>query len=248
MMKLGRLLSDPIALAKIPSLDGHRFAAMAPPPYVDRSAVSFVPGLYQNNVLPDCTAVALVNAAQGVAAVNGWQLDVDPNKVPAFYAKCIGLQGYTMAQLAATPGASLVDVLHTQLQGYDIGTQTPLVGIPGQVPLNKLALASAIARLRHAYIGVWLRERDMETVPGVWDAVPGRDDGKQVGGHAVFLYDYTGLQDTDTVRVGTWGMWQHATWRWLLARCDEAHALVWRQLDPVDADVLVAQLGAIAAP
>jgi hypothetical protein len=96
-----------------------------------------------------------------------------------------------------------------------------------------------------------LRERDMETFgSGIWDVRGGRDDGPVVGGHCVVGWDYTGLGDDDTVRIGTWGDWQPASWAWVAARLDEAHGLVYRQLARADgfytgvtADGLVADLG-----
>jgi len=41
----------------------------------------------------------------------------------------------------------------------------------------------------------------------------------------MLAWDYTGLGDTDTVRVATWGQLIRVTWRWLERATDEAHAL-----------------------
>jgi len=189
-----------------------------------------MPALYQNDTLPDCTAVSLANAARGVAALNGYQLAVDPACVPSFYAGCVG----NPTDLAATDGAVMLDVLQIQAsQGFDIGTQR-LAGLSGTLDVaSRSALALGIARLGTGYWGVTLRERDMQRGP-VWDVQAGRDDGDVVGGHAVIAWDYTGLADSDTVRIGTWGGWQPATWAWVAARLDEAHGIVWRQLARAD--------------
>jgi hypothetical protein len=199
---------------------------VAPSVTLDRAGVDFTPALYQNDTLPDCTAVALANAARGVAALNGYELTVDPACVPAFYAGCVG----NPPDLAATDGAVMLDVLRIQAaQGFDIGTQR-LAGLSGTLDVaSRSALALGIARLGVGYWGVTLRERDMQRAP-VWDVQAGRDDGDIVGGHAVIAWDYSGLCDDDTVRLGTWGGWQPATWAWVAARLDEAFGIVWRQL------------------
>jgi hypothetical protein len=204
-----------------------------------------MPGLYGNDIYPDCTAVALANAARAVAVLNGADLVVEPQKVSAFYAQCVG----NPPDLAATSGAVALEVLEMQTDtGFDIGPQA-LVGQHGTIALSRNALALAIDTLGVGYWGVTLRERDMEIGP-VWDVSPGRDDGAVVGGHMVIGWDYLGLADGATVRIGTWGKWQPATWGWIAARLQEAHGVVWRQLARPDgsfcgaasADVLMARL------
>lgn len=241
-MMLGRKHHDPVAVARAPR---HKFGIVVPPPAVlDRSRVPLLPGLFGNDRYPDCTAVALVNAACGVAALNGFEMIVDPDKPLAFYAGCID----NPPDLAASDGAVMLDVLnHQGAVGYDIGPQM-LVGRFGTVRTQRVSMAQAMARLGCLYIGVTLRDHDM--VSASWNMAPGRDDGAIVGGHAVFAWDYTGLGDDDTVRVGTWGQWQSASWAWIEDRTDEAYSVVWRQLakadgtfyDGVTADGLVSDL------
>jgi hypothetical protein len=240
--RLGRKPHDPAAVRRVPS---HRFGAVPPPPRLDRGAVDFAPGLYANDTLPDCTAVALANAARGVAALNGYGLVLDPARVPAFYGACVG----NPRNLAATDGAVMLDVLARQaLGGFDVGPQI-LHGLYATLdPHSRSALARGMARLGIGYWGVTLHERDMDGNP-VWDVQTGRDDGSVVGGHAVIAWDYSGLGDGDTVRLGTWGGWQKASWAWVAARLEEAYGIVWRQLeradgtfyDGVTADGLVAE-------
>jgi hypothetical protein len=241
-MKLGRLPHDPARVASAPSLAAHRFAAAAPPrAVVDRSGIPFSPGLYQNDSLPDCTAAGLANAASAVAwAEQGFQPVIQPALVVDFYAACINRPSATDAELMATDGAVMLDVLTRQATlGFDVGQQVPLVGLFGTLPLANIP--HAIDRLSHAYLGVTLRERDMD-MAALWDVQDGRDDGAVVGGHCLVAWDYTGLQDGDTVRLVTWGQFQPATWPWLRARVDEAYALTWRQNSGVDADTLRAEL------
>jgi len=249
-MRFGRLAHDPAEVARVPSLAMHGFAASPPPPSLDRSDVGFHPGLYHNDVFPVCTAAGLANAAGLVAAINGFALITDVNRVLDFYSEIAGIDP-TDEALAASDGVLMTDVIRRQtLAGFDVGTQTPLVGLAGTLPvINRSTLASAMARLGHAYVGVTIRERDMDVRPGVWDAEAGRDDGEVVGRHAMVLGDYAGLGDARTVRAATWGDWQSVTWAWLRDRLDEAYGFVWRQLATpegadidVDPDVLAAQL------
>lgn len=242
--RLGRLPHSPDALEKSPA---HRFGAVLPPPSLDRRGVDFMPSMFNNDTYPDCSAAGLANAARGVAALNGYDLVVDPDCPLAFYADCIG----NPPNLIGTDGAVLLDVLTYQgAHGFNIGPQA-LVGNSGTVALARTDLALAMARLGTVYLGVTLLDRDMQVAgAGTWDVVPGRDDGAAVGGHCVIGWDYTGLGDDGAVRLGTWGAWQVATWAWLAARLDEAHGLVWRQLARADgsfyegltADGLVAEL------
>ena len=241
--RLGRKPHDPAAVARVPS---HRFGAVPPVPRLDRGAATFAPGLYANDTLPDCTAVALANAARGIAALNGFDLVLDPARVPEFYGACVG----DPPDLAATDGAVMLDVLARQAAaGFDIGPQV-LHGLYATLDTrSRPALANGMARLGAGYWGVTLRERDMEG-NAVWDVQDGRDDGDVAGGHAIVAWDYTGLGDGDTVRLGTWGTWQPATWAWVAARLDEAYGVVWRQLERADgtfysgvtADSLVAEI------
>lgn len=225
-MKFGRLPHDPIALASVPA---HRFAAIPPPPTLDRRSIDYAPELYGNDHLPDCTAVALANAARAAAVLNGYQLVVDPANIPAFYASCVGVAD-TDAAMEATDGAVALNVLERQARnGFDIGPQK----LYGQAAAIDVTSRSDLANGVSRYVGYWgitLRDRDMQTVGGRWDIEPGRDDGPIVGGHMVIAWDYFGLSDSDVLRIGTWGQLQQATWRWVHARLDEAYGVAWPQL------------------
>jgi hypothetical protein len=131
-----------------------------------------------------------------------------------------------------------LDVLAHQLTaGFarSSGDRTPLVADFATFdPSDRATFASTLARIGPVYLGVNLAFADLDTSV-TWDtATPGdqtpgsySDTG---GGHCLFAWDYTGLGATDIVRLGTWGLWQPCTWRWLASRCDEAHVLIWRHL------------------
>ncbi len=249
-MRLGRRAHNAAALAAAPQLGTHRFAAMPPPPALDRAAVPFQPRLFDNDTLPDCTAAALANAALAVSALNGFEAAIADAAVPAFYAACIGMPGATAAQLAATEGAIALDVLGRQLdRGFEVGQAAPLAGLYGALALAPSALATALAHLGPGYWGVTLTAQDMDSAGSTapWDDDASRDPGPVAGGHMLMAWDYAGLAETDTVRLATWGRFKLATWRWVRRRLDEAYGLVWRQLSTVggtDLGVDVARLEA----
>jgi len=232
-MMFGRLPADPARIAAAPSL--RKYGLVPPPPVVNRDDVPFTPELYENDVLPDCTAVTLANCAQAASwALTGAGEFIDPASVPSFYAASIGHAGESDAALAATDGAVLLDVLAFQSRsGFHVGQQAPLVASFGTVdPTDRAGIAAAVYHLGACALGVTLHQKDMDTFgAGVWDD-DGSDQGAVVGGHALFAWAYTGLSDDDLVQVGTWGNWQYATWRFLAARLDEAHGLMWNDRAP----------------
>lgn len=227
MRRLGR---KPANLAAVSRAPRHVFGAIPAPKKLDRANTKFAPELYRNDTLSNCVPVAIANAARGVAALNGYDLVVDPATVPQFYSTFLG----NPPDLEAADGCVMLDVMNYQAEhGYFIGPQS-LVGLHGTLsPMDRNGLALGMSRFGPTVLGVTLRERDMELLP-VWDVQDGRNDGDIVGGHAVISWDYTGTHDQDTLRIGTWGEWQPATWEWLADRLVEAYALVWRQLERAD--------------
>ena len=227
-MRLGRLPHDPAALAAVP----RHYAATLPPPVLDRSHIPFTPGLYGNDVFPDCTAVALANAARAASWVTaGCDLVVADSAPPAFYARCVGVAD-DPAAIEATDGAQMLSVLgQADAQGFDVGPQA-LVPTWASCPVTaRFSLAHAMT-MGALYFGAGLAGADQGA--GTWDTTtPGDQTRGSWGGHALIAWDYTGLGDGDIVRLGTWGRWQAATWRWVQARADEAYALAWRQIGAV---------------
>ena len=224
---LGRLPHSPEQLEATPK---HLFGDILPPSILDRRNINFIPGLYKNDICPDCSAVGIVNAARAVAELNGYDLVVVEQNVLNFYASVVGCAP-TLAAIEATRGAVLINVLNKQsISGFDIGSQSLVAGWKAINHTSRIALANGMNQFGSDYIGVTLYERDMETIGKTWDVVPGRDDGNVVGGHCVICFDFLGLSDSDIVRIGTWGSWQNVTWSWLYNRIDEAYVMAWRQL------------------
>jgi hypothetical protein len=243
----GRLPHDPIKIAAAPQ---HVFAATLPPARLDRSSWDYQPHLASNDKIGDCTCAGLANVASGIAALCGYSLNVDERKVVSFYAAVVGAPD-DLDALEQTHGAQMADVLnHMQQHGFDIGPQV-LAGQWGTLALNRPSLALGMARLGPIYLGVTLRERDIDafTAGRPWDVQQGRDDGEVVSGHAVIAYDYAGLGDGNTVRIGTWGIWQSATWGWLSSRLDEAHGVTFPSLRRADGSMFAGyEPGTLGAP
>jgi len=263
-MRFGRLPASPAAIAAAPQLATHLLGAMEPSPRIDRSNVPFQPRQFWNGALsgpsqqpelPDCTAAGMANLALAVSALNGFETIIDDAMVPAFYAACIGTPDATPAQLAATEGAVMLDVMkRLAVQGFETGAQL-LMARFGVLALDQMRIAAAADRLGGAALGITLYARDMEVADAAtpWDET-GADPGPVEGGHALMLWDYTGLRPTDTVRLVTWGGFKVATWRYVMARTDEAYGVVFPQLGQtdgvslgVDAAVLDAELAGMAA-
>ena len=223
----GRL---PHSITKFMEAPRHVFGDVVPPTILDRRSINFVPGLYYNDTLPVCSAVGIINAARAVAKLNGYDLVVEDADVPAFYASVVGCLPTTEA-IVATEGVVLLQALAEQERyGFNIGPQSLVAGWKTVNIKSRTDIANTINRLGSIYTGVNLHERDMQTVGQLWDVIPGRDDGGFVGGHAVIIWDFLGLSDYSTVRIGTWGAWQTATWAWVHSRIEEAYGLAWRQL------------------
>jgi hypothetical protein len=237
--KLGRLPHDPVRLAEAPR---HTFGAMPPPVRLDRSHMDYTPGMYGNDTYPDCTFVSLTNAARGVAQTHRFVLNVDQSLPLKDYADFLG----DPSDLENTDGAMMQDVLEWQAKtGLNIGPER-LFGTAKTIDLtDRRAVALAIFQFGHLYLGITLLERDMENNAAgkVWDVQEGRDDGAVLGGHAVNVWDYAGLKDGDTARLGTWGAWQPFTWAWFAARASEAFAVTWAQLAAAPSGPTVEEMG-----
>ena len=235
-MRLGRLPHDPVALAAAPSLATHHYAVMAPSDRLVRAGVAFAPQLRNNDTLPVCTAVGLLNGALGLEALNtNSDLAIAQGVELAFYAGCVGCAASPTA-IAATDGAAVLDVLRRQCNlGFDIGATAPLTADFASIAVtDRAGLANSMALLGVGYWGVDLYERDMDTPEGEpWDD-DGSSPGAAVGGHCLVAWDYAGLGDTDIGRLATWGRFQSFTWRWAQARLREAYVLLWPELQRAD--------------
>ncbi len=232
--RLGRAPHDPDRLAAAFATRRHVMGSDLVLPALDRSALDFSPGLYRNDTLPDCTAAGMANAFTAASLVlTGAVPAIDSTRIPLFYAACVGCAA-TDAAMAATDGAVMLDVLdEVEASGFDVGQQVPLVSTFAVIdPSDRTALAHAISARGAAYLGIQLTEMDM-TAFGAGTTLNDdvSDHSGIVGGHCLVAWSYTGLHDTDTVLLATWGRLAPCTWRWLGRRLDEAYSLSWPQLE-----------------
>jgi hypothetical protein len=253
-MKLGRV-AKPVP-ANAPSLRRHAMAQATAAPVLDRTHLRYRPQIFANQSVGDCTCAAIGNAVLGQAALWGYTVDITDAKVLALYS---AVSGYDPAKPETDKGAVEVDVLSYQAtHGFDGGGQTPYVGLWASIEPGDLNLLRvATERLGVGYLGLNLALADQQG--GVWDTDTPAADGDPTpgswGGHAALLWSWTGLGDTDTVLIATWGTLQRATWRWVGSRLDEAHALVHPQLvgpgalnnAGVDREALEADIAGFAA-
>jgi hypothetical protein len=231
---LGRLPHDPAAVARAPSLYGHVLASKPPPPKLlrDQVAYPFAPQMDANDQIGDCTAVGVANYARGVAALNGFGLPIPTDAVVGLYsASC----GYVPGDPSTDQGGVELNVLAYQLQsGFPYGGQAPLVGDFATFdPTDRALFATTMANLGLVYMGVNLSVSDQASQ--TWDTNPPASAGDPTpgswGGHCLLAWAYTGLADDDLVTLVTWGCLDYkATWRWVRARCEEAHAIIFPDL------------------
>ena len=234
--KLGRLPAPPDLLARAPSLRGHRMASAPAPTRLDRSSVPFQPALDDNDVLGDCTAVGIANAARGQAALYGYELAIPTARVVSFYAASTGYDPTAPLVNGENPtdrGGVEVEVLayqatHGLRTGADLLVADWGMGETGD--LNALRSVAAASTL--PYLGVNLALADQQAP--IWDTVTPAAYGDPTpgswGAHCLALWDYEGTDDLSLVRLATWGTLRQATWRWVRSRLEEWHALWFRQI------------------
>lgn len=227
MIRLGCLDHDPAKLATLPPA---RFGAVLAPAAIP--CPTWQPQMWGNDTLPNCTAVALGNAARAWAhSQEAEDVAIDQAHVDALYAAAIGMPGATLEQLAATDGADPLAVTEqAQARGWDIGGQTPLVPDFATVAPNNWGIMLGLARTGGVMCALTLYAEDMDAFQSGkdWTAAP---SGPVEGGHMVCI----GAGDAQGAFLATWGTWQRASWDWIGARLRLALITGWRQLIPAGA-------------
>lgn len=214
-------------------LESHPFSSMRAPLSFARPIGSYLLDMGGNDTAGDCAEAGYYNAVRVQANLAGWHPAIAPGAALTYYGKF----GYVPGQ--SDPGTLLSALLADQTKNGVAGAMdgSPYVGLWSAVePDNLNLLRCCIASFGLAYLGIRVLVGD--TFQGVMDLGTGGDQTLE-GGHCLMALQYTGIEDTDVVTLGTWGspapnqpLYQ-CTWRWLENRLEESYALVHPQLvDP----------------
>jgi hypothetical protein len=233
--KTGRNPYRPEQLAQFSQWHTHRVALERAPDKLDRSHVLWKPRMRLNDELSNCTCAGLANNLEAAAMIEGWDIDIPDPKTKTLYGLSCGYDGTP----ATDNGGIEADVLLWAMQhGFDTGGQVAFVPDTLVIdPQDLNGIRMATLRGGTAYLGVDLAPADLQ--PGVWDTVGRTGDSTPSSdlGHCLLSWDWTGVEDTDIVRLPTWNGHQPATWRWFKNRIREAHAVLWRQVGNVAAGI-----------
>lgn len=227
----------PTRLDTAPSLKLFRaIAERKAPAVLDRSKIIYPTSMYDNDKYGNCTSAAVANTMNIIATLNGFALQIDNTDVDAFYALCTG---WNPTIPGTDNGADPTLVLcKLATQGFTLGHagkyKYVYYGNFGTVDTtDRNAMANTIDIMGSLYGAFGMAEADSLTAAGngTFDInTPGNQTPWSWGGHLMCIYDYTGLSDTDTVRLSTWGGLRRATWRWVESRLAAAYGIAFRQL------------------
>jgi hypothetical protein len=177
-----------------------------------------------NDQVGDCT---LAGACHVIVAANAQVAMSDP--VPADTEVIDQYYAITGGQDTGCVEADVLKLWHTK--GLFGGNK-----IAGYAPVNPrdvTAIKQAIAFYGAAYIGVALPQSAQQQFGAgqPWTVVPG---SPILGGHCIVLVGY----DTTYVQAVTWGAVVNVTWEWLGKYCDEAWAILTREIVEAGYDAL----------
>lgn len=208
------------------------------PAVIDRSATTFPMNMYDNDKYGNCTAAAVANGMQASCALNGFHMDISTPDVDAFYAMCTGWSPTVPGSDQGADPTLVMRDLYTKGFTLNHGGRYSYTynGTPWLIEAaDRNSLGNTINVFGYVYGAFGLSESDSDAVENdiVWDTTnPGNQTPWSWGGHLMDIYDYTGLGDTDTVRLITWGEFRKATWRWVRSRMDTAYGVAYRSLLP----------------
>lgn len=237
--------------------------SILPPPRDETDWFEGLPddlGMMGNDVAGDCGAAGLAHLIQ-LWTLRSDAPDVTPTteEVIEIY-KVLTLEANGVAFDPDAPldangenptdtGLVLLDVLtHWKNIGFIIGDVVHKIG--GFMKVNHhdpKEYRTAIDMFGGLYTGVALPQAAMDSLGQPWDAAQAL--GPVAGGHCMTA----GKQNAHGLTYVTWGARQDATWGWMLAKTDEAYAIVSQDWATGEApapsglciDKLMAYLGAL---
>jgi len=199
-------------------------ALPAPPASFDASEKVKTWGMMENDQLGDCTCAAAGHLIMEWTANAGKKMVTPTDKqIVAAYS---AITGYNPTTGANDNGAVEVDVLNywrqSGIAGHKIGAYVALE------PANHSHIMDSVYIFEGCYIGLQLPISAQAQVQNhqPWSVPPGgtTGDGKpgSWGGHAVPVVAY----DSRGVTCVTWGALQKMTWSFWEAYCEEAYAIL----------------------
>lgn len=166
-----------------------------------------------NDSLGDCVWAA------GGHSIMVWSANAGIIFVPTDSEILVGYEstGYTPSDPSTDQGTVITQMLaywrDTGLAGHKIA------GWAEFDPTNRTHFKQAIQLFGCAFIGVQIRQSDMDATNAGQPWTPHTD--AVIGGHGVTVAGY----GATGVWLVTWGQLQYATWTWIEQNCDEAYGI-----------------------
>lgn len=201
-------------------------------------------GMMGNDELGDCVFAMCAHGEQVVTQNTGSIVTVADSKVVEYYSQW---GGYVIGNPATDNGAQELDVLnHWRKEGFD-GHQ--LLAFVSVNPRDTKTVMQAITLFRGICIGLALPLSAQGQA--VWDVAYGpAGQWGSWGGHAVYVLGYNKIGPVCI----TWGGLKQMTWAFFLMYCDEAYALLLKDVlgafyieDALDMDAMNQDLLRVAA-
>ena len=178
--------------------------------------------MFDNDVLGDCTAVALANQEIAWNTACGNTLNITEKQVVQFYSDTTG---YTPLNPDSDQGGTESDILAQWLRTPGLLGGKNLTAFAAFRPQNLNSLKDAIWITGGAYLGVNLPETIQEQ--GMLWQVPaqgptGTGAPGSLGGHAVCAVGY----DARVIYFASWGAVYQMTWDFYATYTEEAYSLI----------------------
>ncbi len=202
--------------------------------------------MFMNDMVGDCTCASLGHAGIAWNANNGSPWRPNDRQILEMYMAL----GYDPEVPGTDNGAQMLDALNN-VRKFGIGGRKL---VDAYVAIGKTVeeFKFSIDRLGGVYLGLALPESARNQAKWIvaLAGTGGKAERNSWGGHAVFAVAY----NAHGIFIVTWAGLQFVSWRWLLAYCDEAYALLspdWADADGApngfDYAALKADLSAVAA-
>jgi hypothetical protein len=221
-VKLGRTLARRNAKSRLRAARLHSFLSTLPtaPTSADYTFGITSWGMMKNDSLGDCTIAGPGHMIQSWTASSGSEATVPDSVILGAYE---AWDGYVNGDPSTDNGGDILTVCQdwqtNGLGGYGITAHA-------EVNMTQLRWQQGVYVFGGLNTGVQLPISAQSQVGSLWDVVGDGQTGDSApgswGGHCTAIVGY----DTDGVTLVTWGALQRATWAFVMAYYDEAHAII----------------------